>query len=380
MTLTQNNVPASEAGSESGRLFGELHKPFYSLDEVDLRIIGEIRTNGPRNITAIAQALNVAPSTVLRRIDNLTVNLRLSIMTNLAYHKMGVKRAFLRIAPSREDDREAMDKVFSLSYWFQSYRVLGGNGHLVGFKIPDQLHSHYKAILTGLGSLYSINELSFHTVGEIAGLGPSFRWYNPAEKKWSIQWNEIRGKLVGSDPFPLDDPEDYSSEVDQLDTIMLLAMESNARTSFSEMARIAGVSIPTVSDRLKKLTERGLILGYACNLLPFAPEESRLLELIVSFPGKDEMSRFASGLLETPFLLSFSKEVGKSVMFIRSYLPNNDFRSLSVLLSDLMKEGAITDFKIIELDVDGERLSRISPTLFGQDLRRNNEVKLDQEG
>jgi Lrp/AsnC family leucine-responsive transcriptional regulator len=377
--LTQNNVAASEARSERGRRFGELHKPFYSLDEVDLRIIGEIRTNGPRNITAIAQALNVAPSTVLRRIDNLTMNLRLSIMTNLAYHKMGVKRAFLRIAPSREDDREVMDNIFSLGYWFQSYRVLGGNGHLVGFKIPDQLHSHYKAVLTGLSNLYSITELSFHTVGEIAGLGPSFRWYDPEKKRWSIQWNEIREKLVRSDPLLLNDSEDYSSHVDQLDIIILLAMEGNARTSFSEIARVAGVSIPTVSDRLKKLTERGLILGYACNLLPFAPEESRLLELIVSFPGKDEMSRFASGLLETPFLLSFSKEVGKDVLFIRSYLPNNDFRSLSVLLSDLMKEGAITDFKIIELDVDGERLSQISPTLFGQDLRRNNAAKSDQE-
>jgi DNA-binding Lrp family transcriptional regulator len=378
MILTQDNAAASGAGQERGRLFGELHKSFYSLDEVDLRIIGEIRTNGPRNITAIAQALDVAPSTVLRRIDNLTVNLRLSIMTNLAYHKMGVKRAFLRIAPSREDNREVMDKVFSLSYWFQSYRVLGDNGHLVGFKIPDQLHPHYRAILTGLGNLYSINELSFHTVGEIAGLGPSFRWYSPEEKRWSIRWNEIREKLVKSDPLLLNDPDDYSSQVDQLDTVILLAIESNARTSLSEMARIAGVSIPTVSDRLKKLTERGLILGYVCNLLPFAPEESRLLELIVSFPGKDEMSRFASGLLETPFLLSFSKEAEKNTLFIRSYLPNSDFRSLSVLLSDLMREGAITDFKIIELDVDGERLSQISPTLFGQDLRRNNEPKSDQ--
>ena len=369
MALTQKGVAASAAGSETGRLFGELHKPFYSFDNVDLSIIEEIRTNGPRNITAIAQSLNVAPSTVSRRIENLTTNLRLSIMTNLAYHKMGVKRAFLRIAPSRDDDREVMAKVFSLSYWFQSYKVLGSNGHLVGFKIPERLHSHYKSVLTGLSSLYSINELSFHTVGEIAGFGPSFRGYNAEAKRWSIRWSEIKRKLVESEPLVLDDPEDYSSQVDMLDIIMLLAMEGNARTSLSEMARIAGVSIPTVSDRVKKLTERGLILGYVCNLLPFPPEESRLLQLIVSFPGKDEMCRFASGLLETPFLLSFLKEVGKNVLFIRSYFPNNDFRSLSVLLNDLMREGPVADFKIIELDVDGERLSQISPMLFGANLR-----------
>jgi Lrp/AsnC family leucine-responsive transcriptional regulator len=369
MPLTQNNVAAPEAGPEKVRLFGELHRPFYSFDDVDLKIIGEIRTNGPRNITAIAQSLDVAPSTVLRRIDNLTTNLRLSIMTNLAYHKMGAKRAFLQIAPSREDDREVMDKVFSLNYWFQSFKVLGSNGHLVAFKVPERLHTHYRSMLTGLSSLYSINELSFHTVGELVGFGPSFRWYDAEGKRWSIPWSEIRRKLVESEPLALDDPEDYSSQVDQLDITILLAMEGNARTSLSEMARVAGVSIPTVSDRLKKLTEKGLVLGYACNLLPFPPEDSRLLQLIVSFPGKDEMCRFASGLLETPFLLSFSKEVEKNVLFIRSYLPNNDFRSLSTLLNDLMREGPVVDFKIIELDVDGERLSQISPMLFGADVR-----------
>jgi DNA-binding Lrp family transcriptional regulator len=367
--LTQKSATAPATGPDAERLFGGLPEPFYSLDQVDLRIIEEIRTNGPRNITAIAQTLNVAPSTVSRRMDNLTMNIRLNIMTNLAYHKMGAKRAFLRIAPSREDEREVMDKVFSLSYWFQSYRVLGGNGYLVSFKIPEQLHSHYRAVLMGLGNLYTVNELAFHTVGEIAGFGPSFQSYNAEEKRWKVQWSEIRKKLVESEPLVLEDPADYAPKVDRLDITILLAMESNARTSLSDIAHIGGVSIPTVSDRLKKLIERGLILGYACNLLPFAPEQSRLLETIVSFPGKEQMLGFASGLLETPFLLSFSKELEKNVLFIRSYLPNGDFRSLSVLLNDLMREGFVTDFRIVELDLGGERLSQIPPRLFWAGLR-----------
>jgi len=285
-------------------------------------------------------------------------------MTNLAYHKMGAKRVFLQISPSREDGREVMDKVFSLSYWFQSYKILGSSGYLVGFKIPDSLHSQYSRVLTGLGNLYAINELSLHTVGEIVGLGPSFEPYDAEHKMWNVQWSDIKTKLVESDPMALNDPDGYRSEVDQLDLMILLAMENNARTSLSEMARAAGVSIPTVSDRLRKLIERGLILGYACNLLPFPPEESRLLQLIVSFPGRDEMCRFAAGLLHAPFLLSFSKEIGKNVLFIRAYLPNDDFRFLSVTLDDLMREGLVADFRIVELDVDGEQVSHIPPTLF----------------
>jgi len=238
MTLAQDNAPTPGTGPQKAQLFGELHRPFYSFDDVDLKIIEEIRTNGPRNITAIAQSLDVAPSTVLRRIDNLTSNLRLSIMTNLAYHKMGARRAFLQIAPSREDDKEVMDKVFSLNYWFQSFNVLGSNGHLVGFKIPERLHSHYRSMLTGLSSLYSVNELSFHTVGELVGFGPSFRWYDAEGKRWSMPWSEIHRKLVESGPLSLNDPEDYAPKVDQLDISILLAMEANARTSLSEMARV----------------------------------------------------------------------------------------------------------------------------------------------
>jgi DNA-binding Lrp family transcriptional regulator len=132
----------------------------------------------------------------------------------------------------------------------------------------------------------------------------------------------------------------------------------------SEIASITGVSITTVSNRIRRLTANGLILGYVANILPFPLEESRLLQLIAEFPGGAEMQTFASGLLQTPFLLSFQKEIIKTTLFSRLYLPNREFPALSDLLRSLVKDGFMKGFKIIELDMVSEQSRKIPVELL----------------
>ena len=346
------------------RLFGQLSTHFHSLDSMDLQVIEGIRASGPGNITAIARVLGVAPSTVSRRLDNLSDSLHLQTMTNLAYDKLGMKRAVLAIEPAPEDENEAMRRALAMGYHFQSYKILGSLGHLVGFKIPDRLYSTYESMLLGLKNLYSIRSISIHPLGNIVGVGPSFKGYDAEKKKWLLGWKDLKKKLTEAEPLVIKDPENYSIGVDQLDILILFSLESNARTSLSEIADNAGVSIPTISERVKKLTNRGLILSYVCNLLLFPGEDSRLLQLMLSFPSERETSRFASGLLETPFLLSFQKEIGRNTLFVRAYVPNNDYPAFSGLLNDLARDGILTEFSIIELDVESEQTTRISPELF----------------
>ncbi|MEM2051142.1 MAG: winged helix-turn-helix transcriptional regulator [Thermoproteota archaeon] len=332
---------------------------FYSMDSLDLQIIEEVRKRGPSNIAEISRVLNVAPSTVSRRLEKMAVTLKLRILTNLAYHKIGIRRAIVEIEPEAGSEAELMERVSSLGYWFQSYRVLGSLGYLVGFKIPYGFYNAYESLLNSLKEKYGVKRLSIHPLGEIVGVGPCFQNYDAESKRWRINWSDIRRSLTESSPIILDDPPGYSMEADPLDIQIMLILESDAQTSMSEIARITGVSVPTVSNRIKKLTANGLILGYVANILPFPLEDSRLLQLIAEFPGRTELQTFASGLLKTPFLLSFQKEIMKPTLFARLYLPNREYPSLSDLLRSLVREGFLKGFSVVELDMTSEQSRKI---------------------
>jgi len=358
-----------ELGEEHVHVLSQPYSSFYSMDSLDLKIIEDVRKRGPSNIAEISRLLNVAPSTVSRRLDKMAEKLNLRILTNLAYHKIGMRRVIVEIEPKAESEAALMERVLSLSYWFQSYRILGSLGYLVGFKIPDAFYPSYESMLNSFKEAYRVKRLSIHPLGEIVGVGPCFRNYDAETKKWQIDWSDIRRRLTESSPIILDDPPEYGMGADPLDVQIMFILEGDARVSMSEIARITGVSVPTVSNRVRRLTTNGLILGYVANILPFPLEDSRLLQLAVEFPGRMEMQTFASGLLETPFLLSFQKECMKPSLFARLYLPNREFPPLADLLRSLTRDGFLKGFSTIELDMASEQSKRIPLRLLDSNGR-----------
>jgi len=55
---------------------------------------------------------------------------------------------------------------------------------------------------------------------------------------------------------------------DELDLLILDALQKNGRLKRNELAELVGLSLPAASDRLRKLEERGYIRGYAAILDP----------------------------------------------------------------------------------------------------------------
>ncbi|MBL7976409.1 MAG: Lrp/AsnC family transcriptional regulator [Candidatus Kapabacteria bacterium] len=53
-----------------------------------------------------------------------------------------------------------------------------------------------------------------------------------------------------------------SEKLKDTDKIICKMLESNAKTSLSEIAEKVGLSVPSVSEHIKKLEEQGIIEGY----------------------------------------------------------------------------------------------------------------------
>ncbi|MCM3323703.1 MULTISPECIES: Lrp/AsnC family transcriptional regulator [Cytobacillus] len=56
--------------------------------------------------------------------------------------------------------------------------------------------------------------------------------------------------------------------MDEIDQNILLHLQENARTSFTELGKKVGLSTPAVNERVKKLEEKGIIVGYKAIINP----------------------------------------------------------------------------------------------------------------
>ncbi len=73
--------------------------------------------------------------------------------------------------------------------------------------------------------------------------------------------------------------------MDELDRRILRELQLDSRSSFTKLAQKIGVSTATVSDRVKRLTEKGIICGYTAILNTSALGMVTLITKIKIKPG-----------------------------------------------------------------------------------------------
>lgn len=120
-----------------------------------------------------------------------------------------------------------------------------------------------------------------------------------------------------------------------LDSKLLRALVKNARSSWAELAQLIRYSPPTAADRVHRLEERGVILGYSARL---DPEQ-------IGYP----LTAYVSVILDRPSRRAdFLKEVLKleRVLEIHHTAGNEDYllkvvsastRDLDHFLSEILK-------------------------------------------
>lgn len=97
-----------------------------------------------------------------------------------------------------------------------------------------------------------------------------------------------------------------NSAIDEVDARLLRLLEADSRTSLAELARVLGMSPPSVAERLKRLEEGGVIrrftvdvsvaaLGYALaayvRIRPTAGQLTKVVELLAGLPEIVECDR-----------------------------------------------------------------------------------------
>jgi len=146
-----------------------------------------------------------------------------------------------------------------------------------------------------------------------------------------------------------------NGEIDAVDARILAALVDDARASVAVLARLVGLSAPTVSERIARLEDAGVIEGYTLTISPKAlglPIAAWLR--IRPIPG--QLQKVAEILRELPEIVECDRITGEDCFIARAHVASID--ALEKLIDQVLPY-ATTNTSIIQSSPIKRRLPPI---------------------
>jgi len=112
-------------------------------------------------------------------------------------------------------------------------------------------------------------------------------------------------------------------KLDSVDVQLLYSLETNARISIADLARSLNMSAPSVSERLRRLEESGVIQGFTVKVDPKMLGYSLAFYIrIRPIPGK--LSKVVSLIAEIEEIVECDRITGDDCFIAKAYLRSTD--------------------------------------------------------
>ncbi|MFY7999212.1 MAG: Lrp/AsnC family transcriptional regulator [Candidatus Kapaibacteriota bacterium] len=123
--------------------------------------------------------------------------------------------------------------------------------------------------------------------------------------------------------------------LNDVDRVICDILQKNGRAHFNELAEIVHLSVPAVSERVRKLEERGIIKGYFAKLQPDAFGLNIAAFILVTVEGSHNYKKFLDNCTKEPEIMECHAVTGDAshLVKIRTTSPG----SLEQLLSRMQE-------------------------------------------
>lgn len=157
--------------------------------------------------------------------------------------------------------------------------------------------------------------------------------------------------------FPMNRLRSNNWAIDAVDLQLLNALATDARISTAELSRVVGLSPPSVTERIRRMEDVGLIEGYAARINPRVLGFSLAAWLRIR-PVPGQLQRVVSILENLPEIVQCDRVTGEDCFLARAHV-----RSVEELerLIDKIIPYAMTNTSIIQSSPVTHRL----PPLLG---------------
>jgi Lrp/AsnC family leucine-responsive transcriptional regulator len=132
--------------------------------------------------------------------------------------------------------------------------------------------------------------------------------------------------------------------VDSIDARLLRALAEDARVTMADLAREVGLSAPSVTERVRKLEEAGIIQGYGAEVNPAALGLG-LAAYIRIRPMPGQLRKVAELLAELDSIVECDRVTGEDCFIAKAHL--RDVAALETLIDRIIPY-AMTNTSIIQ--------------------------------
>lgn len=105
--------------------------------------------------------------------------------------------------------------------------------------------------------------------------------------------------------------------IDDVDRSILELLQENARISAAEISRSIGLAQSAVHQRIRKLEESGVVLGYEARVNPRAVGRGLVSFVRVQTGESAVASEITAALVELPEVLEVHRVVGEDCFFVK---------------------------------------------------------------
>ncbi len=328
----------------TGRL--TMHKPF---DMVDLKVLETLAAYGPRNVTEVSRKLHMPAETLRKKLKRLNSQTFLRFNANVYHTNLGLRKAvvFAEAVPGYEN---ALLDAFKINdFWTFLSRCYGMFEGCVGiFAVPDGSRSAFEHFISEVERVGLSRRSQVFWSTCFYSVQSKRKWFNPETKTWNFDWDGWVQEIETANtdlPQVLAEPKAFPVKADEIDVFILKELEKDATISFKRLAKRLDISPQLVRYHYyNHLIGRNLLEGFEVTAFQFG-SDSESSFFTFSFDEGQNLARFASSLLDKPFVIALGKILGKNQLYGYLYFPRSEFRGFLGILSKLVRSGFLKDYQ-----------------------------------
>ncbi len=143
---------------------------------------------------------------------------------------------------------------------------------------------------------------------------------------------------------------DHEKALDTTNCEILRALQTDARLSFSELGRRVGLSAPAAAERVRKLEEAGVIVGYHARVCPEKIGYALMAFVRMESPS-EKCSIVSAFVADLPEVLECHRITGSDSFILKVVV--SSVAHLESLLDRLMPYGQLTTSVVLSSPVKG---------------------------
>jgi DNA-binding Lrp family transcriptional regulator len=339
-----------------------------TLDSLDIRILEALNKHGPRSVLYIAKMLGQKWDIVNYRLERLSTYFSLFQVANVQTSHIGLRSALI-LANSVPGFEETLSECMTThDFWHYTGRCYGKDeGCYAIYEIPPSHIKEFKRFAHLLAdSGLARNTRILWTTDQYA-INPGSEWFDPRSGSWSLYLNKWIEEVPQENPrlpIELKEPRDFPVKVDEIDIRILHDLEIDAKRSLKEIAQKMGTTPQIVSYHYRNhVIGRKLIGKWRVWIRPFSEVCDRFV-FFFRFSSEEKMARFASSLMNKPFVLALCRIINENDLIVHLYLPMIEFRRLIDSLSKLIRGDLLQAYDYIIEDTTKARAQTIPEENF----------------